>query len=325
MPRPFISLCMIVKNEAQVLHRCLDASYGLWDELIVVDTGSEDATIDIARSYGAYVLHYAWTPPGHKGEARNVGIDAANGSWIVILDADEVVRNAADFRTMIYAMPDQATAGHVRFENYGDNGEVVLSWTQPRFFRRGLYRYVHREHEVPIWQGQGEAHEVQTPALIEHRPPKEREVSKPQPMLERLLLDAQERPDDSHALYFLHRQYIHVGDYRQCIEWGHRYLEVVGERRITDAYANLADAHACLGEWQVALDWLHRALSSEPQRRIWWMRTAQMYMELEQWNVALAYLRAASELRPADEWLTEPYAYSVGLRQAIAQCERELV
>lgn len=87
MKKPTISLCMIVKNEEKVLTRCLESVKGYVDELVIVDTGSTDSTVDIATSYGAKVVHYAWT--NDFGDARNQALDKATGDWILQLDADE--------------------------------------------------------------------------------------------------------------------------------------------------------------------------------------------------------------------------------------------
>jgi tetratricopeptide (TPR) repeat protein len=84
-----VSLCMIVKDEAAMLPRCLAAVRDFVDELIVVDTGSTDDTVEIAESFGARVLHHEWT--GDFSAARNVSLDAASGDWLLYLDADEVL------------------------------------------------------------------------------------------------------------------------------------------------------------------------------------------------------------------------------------------
>jgi Glycosyl transferase family 2 len=81
-----LSLCMIVRDEERMLARCLSAVAGAVDEIVIVDTGSTDATIEIARSYGARVFERAWT--GSFAEARNVSFDAAHGDWVMYLDAD---------------------------------------------------------------------------------------------------------------------------------------------------------------------------------------------------------------------------------------------
>ena len=82
-----ISLCMIVKNEEKFLPGCLESAKGLADELIVVDTGSTDPTMDIARKYGAIVYEHPWQ--NDFSYHRNQSIDYATGDWILILDADE--------------------------------------------------------------------------------------------------------------------------------------------------------------------------------------------------------------------------------------------
>ncbi|WP_151737170.1 glycosyltransferase family 2 protein [Paenibacillus tengchongensis] len=84
---PDLSLCMIVKNEARHLERCLSSVQGLVAEIIVADTGSRDDSRDIARSYGAQVINIPWEEDFAK--ARNRSLRAATRSWILVLDADE--------------------------------------------------------------------------------------------------------------------------------------------------------------------------------------------------------------------------------------------
>ena len=82
-----ISLCMIVKNEGHNLHRCLQSVQGFVNQIIVVDTGSEDNTVEIARSYGAEVHFFEWCDD--FAAARNHSLSFATGDWILVLDADE--------------------------------------------------------------------------------------------------------------------------------------------------------------------------------------------------------------------------------------------
>ncbi len=82
-----ISLCMIVKNEEENLIRCLDSVKGFIDEIIVVDTGSTDRTVEIAEGYGAKIFYHPWE--GSFSKARNYSLQYATCDWILILDADE--------------------------------------------------------------------------------------------------------------------------------------------------------------------------------------------------------------------------------------------
>ncbi len=93
-----LSLCMIVKDEAVTLPQCLQSAAPYVDEMIIVDTGSTDATVAIAQSFQAgagevkrpaQVHHYSWNDD--FAAARNESLRHAQGEWILVLDADEVL------------------------------------------------------------------------------------------------------------------------------------------------------------------------------------------------------------------------------------------
>lgn len=84
-----ISLCMIVKNESNVLKRCLESVSSLVDEMIIVDTGSTDNTKDIAASFGAKIYDYRWDDD--FAAARNYAFSKAKMDYIYSVDADEVL------------------------------------------------------------------------------------------------------------------------------------------------------------------------------------------------------------------------------------------
>ncbi|MFF2481213.1 glycosyltransferase [Paenibacillus sp. NPDC058071] len=82
-----LSLCMIVRDEEELLAACLESALPYVSEMIVADTGSIDRTLQIAERYGAVILSIEWTD--HFAEARNKALAAASQPWIVVLDADE--------------------------------------------------------------------------------------------------------------------------------------------------------------------------------------------------------------------------------------------
>ncbi len=82
-----ISACVITKNEAENLPRWLASMRVFADEMIVVDTGSTDATVEIARAGGAQVFHFDWI--NDFAAAKNFALDRASGDWVVFPDADE--------------------------------------------------------------------------------------------------------------------------------------------------------------------------------------------------------------------------------------------
>lgn len=88
-----ISACLIVKNEAVLLPRCLESIQSFVDEIIVVDTGSSDNTVEIAHGYGARVYHFTWI--NDFSAARNESLRYASSDWIFYIDADEIVDSAS--------------------------------------------------------------------------------------------------------------------------------------------------------------------------------------------------------------------------------------
>ena len=82
-----LSFCAIVKNESANLGRCLESVKPYADELVIVDTGSTDDTVAIAKRFGAKVHYFSWCD--NFAAARNYACSFASGDWILVLDADE--------------------------------------------------------------------------------------------------------------------------------------------------------------------------------------------------------------------------------------------
>ncbi|KKO19773.1 MAG: glycosyltransferase [Candidatus Brocadia sp.] len=87
-----ISACLIVKNEEELLPNCLSSIKNTVDEIIIVDTGSTDSTVTIAKDFGAKVYHHPWNDS--FSEARNHCLKYASGNWIFQIDADEELEQA---------------------------------------------------------------------------------------------------------------------------------------------------------------------------------------------------------------------------------------
>lgn len=143
-----LSVCLITKNEAGNLPRCLESLEGAADEVVVVDTGSTDKTMEIARALGARVVPFAWRD--NFAAARNRSIEAASGDWILILDADErlVPGSGAILRELVEQ--DGIEAYYFRVINYlgREPGAEYETSTSYRLFRRGPeWRYEGRVHE----------------------------------------------------------------------------------------------------------------------------------------------------------------------------------
>ncbi len=133
-----ISLCMIVKNEEKILARCLDSVAELMDEIIIVDTGSADATKEIAARYTDKIYDFTWVDD--FSAARNFAFSKASGEYIYSADADEVIspENREKFRALKEAMLPEIEIVQMRYGNQLQHGTVYNfdEEYRPKLFKR---------------------------------------------------------------------------------------------------------------------------------------------------------------------------------------------
>lgn len=146
-----VSLCMIVKNEEDVLGRCLSSIKSIVDEIIIVDTGSTDNTIYIAKEYGAKVFEFQWQ--NDFSAARNYSISKAKSKWILILDADEVF-NEEDCEKFQELIRNTIYDGfHFVIHNYmcdGDTNDYTIHYAFRLLRNNHKYKFEGKIHEQII-------------------------------------------------------------------------------------------------------------------------------------------------------------------------------
>jgi len=125
---PSISLCMIVRDEESHLARCLASVKPIVGEIVVVDTGSKDHTVEIAKVFGAKVFDFKWC--GDFSAARNFGLSRATGAWILVLDADEIIAESdlARLLSEVENNPGRLSAYSIVTRNYTMQANLV-GWT----------------------------------------------------------------------------------------------------------------------------------------------------------------------------------------------------
>lgn len=167
MEAPKISLCVIAKDEARVLPRMLRSVQGAVDEIIVVDTGSTDATAEIAASFGARVLHERFDDD--FSAVRNVALAAARHPWILVLDADEVLAPGCARHLRAAAADERIAGAYLRFENDLGGGRSHVCGLM-RFFRNDptiRFEYVIHEQALPSIAAFARAHGLRL-AQLDH-------------------------------------------------------------------------------------------------------------------------------------------------------------
>lgn len=152
-----INLVMIVKNEERCLKRCLESAKPLVDRMIVLDTGSEDRTREIAREIGAEVYEYEWQ--NDFSAARNAALEYSDADYNLILDADEYLSlcSRKELERQIASCEKDAKKGWagciLRLDYFESEGKMEESNSYlPRLLPRGI-RYRGSIHEQPEVSG----------------------------------------------------------------------------------------------------------------------------------------------------------------------------
>ena len=146
-----ISLCMIVKNEEKILRRCIDSLKGIYDEAIIVDTGSTDCTKAIAGEYTDKVYDFEWIDD--FAAARNFAMSKATCDYIYMADADEVLdeENRRKFKILKAALDGGVEVVQMYYVNQLSNGSVYNFDREPRaklYKRVRNFEFVDPIHEV---------------------------------------------------------------------------------------------------------------------------------------------------------------------------------
>ncbi len=208
-----IALVMIVRNESRCLARCLRSVADHVDEVVVLDTGSTDDTVAIARRLGARVGHFAWVDD--FAAARNRALQLATAPWRLVLDADEWLVSGGEVLAALRAEPPQHLGLVSVVSHMSDARGQVLhapSWL-PRLLPQGAH-YEGRIHEQPVAplprrrHALTLAHDGYLPQQMQHKQGRNR----------RLLQTAlAEQPDDLYLAYQLGKDFEVHGDFAQAL------------------------------------------------------------------------------------------------------------
>lgn len=150
---------MIVKNEAHNLERCLNSLNQLRtevsSELIIVDTGSTDRTVEIAKKYTDKVHFHEWN--NHFSYMRNISIRYATGDWVMIIDADEELIDPESLirwlKTESFDSPYNALILKMKDFTKGSDLQVFSEYLSPRLFKNdGYFKYEGRVHNQAVYK-----------------------------------------------------------------------------------------------------------------------------------------------------------------------------
>lgn len=227
MRSPSISLCMIVKNEARQLAQMLQSVQHAVDEIIVIDTGSTDKTVAIAKQFGATVVFEAWENDFAK--ARNAGLQHASGQWILFMDADEML-DQEDIQKLRTCADDEKYEGFfLQVHNYvhREGPSATVNPIVRMFKNCPQYRFegaIHEQIAATIMRHRGDARFGMSDVKIHHYGYiEEIMVEKDKRQRNMTLLQAELRRDRKNPFYIYNIavEYLRMGNVQKAYESFH--------------------------------------------------------------------------------------------------------
>ncbi len=310
-----ICVYAICKNEEQFVDRWMDAVSEA-DQVVVLDTGSTDATAEKLRARGAQVYEDA-PSPWRFDTARNMAMDHIPKEIDICVsnDLDEVFEPGWRNKLEDAWQPHHTRARYLFAWSHRADGSVEKQYPMEKIHRRKDFRWVHPVHEVLQYSGAEPESIVWVKGLLLHHYP---DLAKPRgqylPLLE---LSAKENPEDDRTIFWLGREYMYNGMHDECIATLKRHLSLPSAGWDVERCASMryiSKSYQAKGDLKLAKIWLYKAVAECPYIREPYHQLARLGYIMGDWPLVLLMTdKALAIMDKAGGYLMEPASWGYSL------------
>lgn len=295
-----LSLAMIVRDESKVLGRCLGSVAGIFDELIIVDTGSTDNTKEIAKAFGARVYDFAWIDD--FAAARNYSFSKITSEWTAWLDADDVLKPEDRERYLALKRRLGGADAYLMAYDYAqdDTGASICTLFRHRILRTSKkVQWKYPIHECLQVYG---FREERTDVVITHRRSGEAAAQDSGRNLRILAKAVKEMPDDQRMRFYYARELGSAGKHEECAREFERYLSKPPDwtDNKVDAFLMMGNSYLNLKQEEKALESYARGIAFDPRWADFYLQTGQVHYNRGHWADAVRWFEIASKLKPPE-------------------------
>lgn len=284
---------MIVKNEERYLPDCLKSVQGIADEIVVVDTGSNDRTVEIAEGFGAKVYHFEWI--NDFSAARNFALSKSTGRWILYMDADERLsaQSVPELKKIISTNIKAACNCYVKSID-DKNGTPNVMQYQRLFYNDKKLRFTGSVHEQIFDSLQREKYRLFNSNIeiihIGYNVSKAELKVKAERNLQYLLKDY-EKEQNAYNTFQLAQTYAVMGTMDKAVEYFKKVLDIDGCQSFYKAHANrfLASQELSAGRHQSALVYALDGLKYDNRQPLLNYIISRIYLKLSDHQKALTH------------------------------------
>lgn len=293
-----ISLCMIVKNEEQVLKRCLESAKGFADEIIIVDTGSTDRTKEIGKNYTEKVYEFVWVDD--FAAARNEAFSKATMDYCMWLDADDVVteENQEKIKKLKEILEPDTNMVMMKYVVSEDSqGRDLFSYYRERLVRNGQgFRWEGKVHEAIAPAGKV----IYSDIMIHHRKVGAKDSERNLRIYEKMIQEGEVL--SGRSLFYYGRELFEHRRYEEAVQRMGEFLKGEGwkENKI-EACLNLAECFHALGREEDRIIILFQTFLYDMPRGEVCFEIGRWFQEMEQWEQAVYWYETALRQQPSEK------------------------
>ncbi|MDO5519531.1 MAG: glycosyltransferase [bacterium] len=258
----------ICKNEEQFVEAWINSMKEA-DQIVVTDTGSEDKTVERLRELGATV-YVEPVVPWRFDVARNLSLDHVpdDVDICVCTDLDEILEPGWREKLEAAWSDDICQGKYLYNWSLNEDGTPFIQFNYFKIHQRMGFRWVYPCHEVLMYQGKRPFKEVFIKGIVlNHHPDPTKSRGS---YLSLLKLGVEEMPEDDRMNYYLGREYMYQGNWKECIKWLKKYLSLktaTWREERGAAMRWIASAYAALNQYNQAYSWYYHAIAE-----VYWMR-----------------------------------------------------
>ncbi|MGL6107249.1 tetratricopeptide repeat-containing glycosyltransferase family 2 protein [Romboutsia sp.] len=297
-----ISACIIARNEEKNIDSCLKSIADVVDEIILVDTGSSDKTIEVAKSYGAKVFFRKWD--NDFSAARNKSLDMATHEWILVIDCDEVLAENSKGKLREIVTDDTQEAFGIDIVNIINGVESYASIHLRLFKNKPEYRYKGIIHEQ-MYLDNKNLEVLRAHINFIHYGygnDKELEVKKRDRNLKILNLVDEDKRD---GMYYFHlgAEYTRVNDHNTASEIFRKgyYIADKSEPYFTQLAQRLVDSLFSNNQYKECIQYCDEILKQFVDFKCIYFTRAASYIQIRNYSKALLSLRIYDYLQDKPE------------------------
>jgi len=310
-----ITVYAISKNEEKFVDRWMDAVSEA-DEVVVLDTGSTDKTVEKLKARGAKVDQKIIIP-WRFDFARNMAMDMVSEDTDICVsnDLDEVFEKGWREKLEANWQPHHTRARYTFVWDHNPDGTIKKQYPMEKIHKRHGYRWIHPVHEILKYSGEGGESVVNIPDIVlHHYPDNTKSRGQYLPLLE---LSVMEDPTNDRAVFWLGREYMYYKKYKECIETLKKHLAMPSAKWDEERSASMrfiGYSYSQLGYKDEATAWLFRAVAECPYVREPYLALCRFAINEQDWALCFAFANKALEITTkTGSYLNDPECYGYAL------------